>query len=523
MSTWIDDWRATPQLTPLVLILLLVPAAFYGTTAAMADIWRVNETFTHGFLILPISLWLIWQRRELVAGVRLQGDPRALVLWIPTLGLWALATLMGVAVVQQIAMVALLPLTVWLLLGPDLVRALLFPLCYLFFAVPLGQSLIPPMMEFTADFTVAMVQLSGVPIYRDGLSFQLPSGNWSVVEECSGVRYLIASAALGTIYAYLTYSSYRKRAVFILASLLVPIVANGLRAYGIVMIGHLSGMKYAVGADHLLYGWVFFGIVIFVLFWIGGFWADPPESIDADGDPQDSEVRLLPGALLIVAMLLFSSGLNWAINREVSLPDGAAFNLPEQAGAWTATGAPDWQPRLHNPDLTAHQRYDDSAGHSVSLSIGYYHSQRDGAEAISSLNRLTDPYDDPWKLTAAGAADSVLGPINENEIMRQQRKRLVWSAYVVGDDWYTSPYRAKIAQVLALLRGNRQAAYLTLSTDFDDDLPALRQRLDDALSALAPALLAQMDAQTDAQMGAQIDSRLGTAIDAPTDAPAKAD
>ncbi len=48
-------------------------------------------------------------------------------------------------------------------------------------------------------------------------------------------------------------------------------LANTLRAYIIVMLGHFSDMKVATGADHLIYGWVFFGLVMFLLFWIGGF------------------------------------------------------------------------------------------------------------------------------------------------------------------------------------------------------------------------------------------------------------
>jgi hypothetical protein len=54
----------------------------------------------------------------------------------------------------------------------------------------------------------------------------------------------------------------------------VPIVANWLRAYMIVMIGHTSGMELATGVDHLIYGWLFFGLVMFIMFWIGSYWRE---------------------------------------------------------------------------------------------------------------------------------------------------------------------------------------------------------------------------------------------------------
>jgi exosortase/archaeosortase family protein len=158
--------------------------------------------------------------------------------------------------------VCLVVLAVPAVFGWAVARELTFPLLFLFFAVPVGEFMVPPMMEWTADFTVKALQLTGIPVYREGLQFVIPSGNWSVVEACSGVRYLIASFMVGTLFAYLNYRSSKRRVIFMLVSLAVPIVANWLRAYLIVMVGHLSDNKLAAGVDHLVYGWVFFGVVI---------------------------------------------------------------------------------------------------------------------------------------------------------------------------------------------------------------------------------------------------------------------
>ncbi|EAQ98940.2 exosortase A [Congregibacter litoralis] len=482
LKHFLADWRSIPQLKALLLILLVVPTVFFSTTQSMINIWLVNETFTHGFLILPIALWLIWEQRHRIASIAVHKDLRATLVVLPILGLWVLATLIDVAVVRQLAMVALIPASVWLILGAPIALALLFPLLYLFFAVPLGQSLIPPMMELTADMTVYLVQHSGVPIYRDGLSFELPSGSWAVVEECSGVRYLIASAALGTIYAYISYRSFSKRALFILASLIVPIVANGFRAYGIVMIGHLSGMKYAVGADHLLYGWVFFGIVIFALFWIGGFWADHIKK-DETEKLDSSSIQTPPSALFGMGVIAVMLATNLAVttlkSQQAALPTNASLILPLRAGNWQATDlAPSgWAPMINNPDLAGQRTYI-RGDEQVTLHVGYFHTQRDGAEAISSLNRLTSPYDGAWKLTASRAHKTSVGSIIESEVSLGQDKVFVWSGYLVGDTFVANSYMAKLYQALALLHGQQQAAYITISTDFDAPLEQLRGRLD---------------------------------------------
>src|SRR5205814_10510601 len=125
---------------------------------------------------------------------------------------------------------------------------------------------------------------SGVPVYREANHFIIPSGAWSVVEACSGIRYIIASVMVGTIYAAIAYRSTRRRVAFLAASVLVPILANWLRAYMIVMLAHLSSNKIAVGVDHLIYGWIFFGLVMVLLFWVGSFWRedDAPEGIGLD-------------------------------------------------------------------------------------------------------------------------------------------------------------------------------------------------------------------------------------------------
>ena len=113
-----------------------------------------------------------------------------------------------------------------------------------------------------------------MPIFREGNFLTIPSGTWSIVEACSGLRYLIASFMVGSLFAYLSYRSPIRRAAFVAASLAVPIVANWVRAYMIIMLGHLTSNRLAVGADHLIYGWVFFGVVMVLLFWIGAKWRE---------------------------------------------------------------------------------------------------------------------------------------------------------------------------------------------------------------------------------------------------------
>lgn len=502
-SSFAVDLRSTPALWPVLTIMLGVPLVFIGTTASMARVWSSNETFTHGFLVLPISLWLIWMNRGRINTIQLAPDMRALYLLTPLLFGWLVVTAIDIAAVRQLALVALVPIVVWLCCGYAVLRLLLFPMLYLFFAVPLGQGLIAPMMEITADMCVALVQRSGVPVYRDGLSFELPTGSWSVVEECSGVRYLIASLALGTIYAYLTYRSPWRRSAFIVAATILPILANGLRAYGIVMIGHFSGMKYAVGADHLLYGWVFFGLVVFLLFWFGNLWRDNTTSEDlpvSSSPPATVPTNSLYAVgLVILALLLFSAGTAVVLRpNPLESVDNAALSLPSPAD-WkreseSATG---WTPILHNPatTLTATYSYENSR---IDLAVGWFPVQEPGAEVVSSLNRLTDPYGGEWKLVARTTTDvSATGPtVSEAELVREGQKVMVWQVFRVGTQLAADPYRGKAWEAYsALIAGRSDGAYITVATPWDAPPHMLRTRLRAFWAATIPELTRQLDAR----------------------------
>ena len=257
--------QATLALVTLMAFVLLLFLIFHQTVLSLVDIWSRSQTFAHGFLVMPISIWLVWRERSAYSSLTVRPQPYALLLVVLFGAIWLLAHMVDVRVLEQLAFVAILVSGIWAIIGNAMAARAAFPLLFLFLAVPMGAELIPPLMNLTATTTEYLVRASGVPLYREGMYLYLPTGTWSVIAECSGVRYLIASFTLGLIYAYLTYSSLQRRLLFVIASIVVPILANSLRAYGVVMMGHLSDMRLGVGVDHLVYGWGFFGLVMVCL------------------------------------------------------------------------------------------------------------------------------------------------------------------------------------------------------------------------------------------------------------------
>ncbi len=482
-------------LSVAVIFLFLV---FYSTVESMIQIWLRSETFTHGFLILPISLYLIWQNKKQLSAI----EPVTQLLALPLIAMvtfgWLMASLVDVLVVQQWAFVTLLLLIVLLVMGWSVVKQILFPLLYLYFMVPFGEQFITPMMYMTADFVIAAIELTGIPIYSEGTFFTLPSGSWSVVEGCSGVRYLIASIALGTLYAYMTYSSYLKRSVFILASIITPIVANWIRAFIIVMLGHFSGMKLATGVDHLIYGWVFFGIVLFIMFWVGSYWRD-----DEVDNPITELTNLIKektsrfSLVVISGVLLISIGpfMDYKIkhNSLQSVAQTFEIKLIENPN-WvkSETTSISWTPQYINPSAHYQTEYKDSSRSEVGLYLAYYAIQKQDAELINSQNIMIPQKHEVWNqmreekqdITIHNHSETVL----ETHLSSAKDDILIWHWNVIAGKVIINSYEAKLIEALNKLSGDSQGEYaVVVYTRFEkNDLEASRKKLQAFVNGMIP-------------------------------------
>ena len=493
------NWTIATALTITAVTALLL--LFHQTTQSTIAIWERSETFAHGYLIFPISAYLIWSRRQEIALLTPQPDLRALPLLLLFGFGWLLAYLGRVLVVQQYALVAMIPMLVWIILGPRVTRAIMFPLGFLFFAVPMGEFLIPPMMNFTADFTVTMLQITGIPVYREGTFFTIPSGQWSVVEGCSGLRYLIASITLGCLYAYLTYRSTKRRIIFTIMALIVPVIANGLRAYMIVMIAHLSDMKLALGVDHYIYGWVFFGLVMMLLFWIGSFWredlpqaeGDQPAATPTNTTPLPLR-RIARATLAAVCIAAVWPGYAAYLKSQIPPPTPIKLEAPAAVNGWQADPAPlsDWRPNYAGHDASLMQTYR-KGNKVVSLYLGYYHHQHEGAELITTGNVMVRQKHPIWSnVGESGRSATVNGKplqIVQTKLKSPTLRLLVWNWNRIGDTYMVNAYLAKLLEAKARLLGqNDNAAAIILASPYSDRLESAAGVLQEFIGDMQPAI-----------------------------------
>jgi exosortase A len=316
---------------------------FHEEIARAVAVWDASTAYGHCWFVLPIALYLAWDRRVEAAGVPLRSTPWPLVLALPGALVWLTAERIGIMEGRQLAAVGLLILIIVAVLGWRLAWVFSAALLYLFFLVPFGAFVTSPLQRFTAAFIDVGLSVLGIPHVMDQFTIEIPAGAFYVAEACAGLRFLIAAIAFGVLYACLIYRSPWRRAAFIATSCVVPVIANGFRALGIVVLGEILGSAEAAAADHIIYGWVFFSLVILLLILAGlPFRQDtappaPPAAIPAlprGPSPWPAAVLLAGAAALgpaVAALLEFN-----AAPAAAALP---AFAAPPGCTALAAGGA----------------------------------------------------------------------------------------------------------------------------------------------------------------------------------------
>jgi exosortase A len=410
-------WRGAIVRLAAAAALMLV--LFARDWAAMVDQWWNTSTYNHILLVPLILGWMVWQRRvELIKLAPCAWWP-GLLPFGGAAFIWLLGAVSGLDFARQAGLVAMCAAMVPLLAGPRVLAGLFFPLFYMIFLIPAGQELVTILQTLTARITIALVHLSGMKAAIDGVFIATPAGLFEVAEACSGIKFLVAMIAFGALMANVCFVSRWRRTALLAVCIVVPILANGVRAWGTIYAAQLFGIQAAAGFDHIVYGWFFFAFVIVLVIGLSWRFFDRPVDdplIDGDAIMADALLarmarrRLGTGAAM-AAFLAITLGIHgWALaaNRlSAQLPP--RIDLPAVPG-WTRVDyRPQvwWQPRASGADHRLLGRYADRAGHHVDVFFALYASQGDGREAGGfGEGALTPGSDWAWQADAAPIADA---------------------------------------------------------------------------------------------------------------------
>jgi exosortase A len=411
--------------------------------------------------VLPGAICLIYIKRAELDVLDVKPNYLILILCIGSLSIYAIGLAGDLQIFMHIAIFTFLPLSIWALIGNRVAYKILFPLAFILFCIPIGEELIPALQEVTADLTMVMLNWSGIPVYRSGLYIEIPQGQFLVAEACSGISFFIASIVIGSLYAHLNMQSAKRRVIFMCISIIFPIISNAIRVFGIIMTGYLTDMEHAVGADHLIYGWVFFSIVIVSLLGIGELVREKQFS----AQKKHSEAALLnvfnvktcyQSSISIVAVMLvflvWFNVINGQLNKSQNVPSInnilSAVEAVEQSSNLNYTST--WKPDFYQP-YQKFQFLKQLNGVLVDVYVAWY--PKGHGELINSQNRLYS--EKAWTLKSKGGFQLDDGQAMDLSVIVNFRdKRLLSYWYVIDGEVFTNKRKAKLYEIYKILIGS---------------------------------------------------------------------
>lgn len=499
------DGRQRQLLALLLLVLALAVASYLPTFRSIVEKWNSDASFSHGFLILPISLWLAWRVRDELARTAFEPSVAGIAATAACVLAWIIARGTGVLVVEQFAAVALVPALVLAVLGWRATRVLLVPLAFLFFMVPFGRALVPFLMQATAQAATLLLQWTGIPVLRSYMYITIPYGQFEVARACSGLNYFVTSLVLGILYGILFYRGWRKRLLCVAAFVVFPVLLNILRVYLIVLVSYLTEFRFGPGTEHIVFGRVFFLLVILLMFWIGRRWQDPAApapgpALRGFGAQSAAWPRWWPaaaaGALVLAGPPIAADSV--ADGRELRQSGARLVALPHAAAGWAGPhGAGPWRPHYQGGLVERQAQYKDASGAPVDVFVAVYGlGTTAGAEMISygnvvSRNEYGSLAESAQRRLAL--ADGRTLDVREVAVREFGAERLVWHWYVIGERQTPNPYAVKALEALAFVtRATSYERVVTVSTPLDE---GARARLEAFLDAHGACVARGFDAE----------------------------
>jgi exosortase A len=448
--------------------LLLATISFAGflfcfreTWLGMVHIWSSSRSFSHCFLIVPCALYLVWRRRHVLAGGSWQADYKALPLFIICGSLWMLGNLADAKVIEQFSFVGMSIALIYAVFGGSVVKILRFPLAFLFFAVPFGVRLIGPLQDFTAWFTVHALNLTGIPAVLENRVLSVASGSWTVSEACSGIRYLFASVVLGVFLGAVIYRSKVRRLLLAVASILTPIIANGVRAYLIVILAYVTGNRIAVGIDHVVYGAVFFVLIQTAQIALAMRWRQPPaaDELPVSHATLVNAPKFASAAVVCVTVIILCCILPLQADQLRSRSSHSLTVISEPSilvsPPWqpAATHDASWNANVGQATQTFRFAYDSGRDGSVQLVYALFNGEH-SATVDNSYELFSEP-----KLWALARDKSQVAIIDGQRVLVHESmfagpvERTVWTWYWIDGEYTGSALGLKWRQAKARILG----------------------------------------------------------------------
>jgi exosortase len=272
--------RNTIAAAALVAIGLLI--LYADVLTKLLSAWRTDDNYSHGFFIVPIAVYLAWERRGQLAAATRRPSALGLLVVLASTVVLAAGVLGSELFLTRVSLIGVLGGIVLFMFGWQHLRILAFPLLFLLLMIPLPAIIfnkiafpLQLLASRTGEYALSSVD---IPVLREGNVLILANTSLEVAEACSGIRSLVSLLTLGIVFGYLADSRGWVRTAVALSTIPVAIVSNGARVAGTGIAAHRFGPAAAQGFFHEFSGWAVF-VVAFVLMLVvqrAIVWVFPP-------------------------------------------------------------------------------------------------------------------------------------------------------------------------------------------------------------------------------------------------------
>jgi exosortase len=257
------------------LLLIGVFTALYARVVAglVAQWWR-DPNSSYGFVVPFLSLWMLWNRRECIKQHVFVPNWWGLFPVLGSMGLLVLGTLGAENFLSRTSLLFALAGIAIYFCGWPFFRLTFAPWAALFLMIPLPtiiyNQITLPLQFLASRFATTLLDLTGVPVLREGNIIHLPAISLEVAEACSGLRSLMALITISVVYAYLFEKKTWRRAALVFSAIPIAVATNSFRIMASGLLGQYWSPEKAEGFFH-----EFSGLLIFcascILLWIFHF------------------------------------------------------------------------------------------------------------------------------------------------------------------------------------------------------------------------------------------------------------
>jgi len=243
--------------------------AYFPVWKNLVTAWYNNDQYSHGFFILPVCLYILWQKKEILTKVPLSPSRWGMALVIFSLLIYLFAHFAEIVTIASLSLVLFLAGVVIYFYGFLMFKELFFPLFLLLFMIPVPSqifsSLTIPLQIFVSKSSVFIGSFLCIPIYREGNVIHLPEQTLQVVQACSGLRSLISLLTLSVVFGYLTLKSNILRSILFISGIPIAIIVNVVRVLLMALAFYYFNYDLTKGTIHTVFGMIIFVFALIIV------------------------------------------------------------------------------------------------------------------------------------------------------------------------------------------------------------------------------------------------------------------